>query len=299
MMLGFLLARAAAGLEQQKSHDKSGVPRQRDLGTVQTALGAVNAALAQLDSALVKNEIGLSLLPLSTNVLVSIQNATVQVQNSSPLSSITDVSDLKATTDGLTANVNTTIGDLIRNQSGFKKLGSIDQVLFVLQMLKTNAIQLAQMIASQVPAELMSVAAQAVQNLEATIDRGIAVFNGSSSGTADGASTTAAPLSSSLFSSTQGATTLISSWANTGTPSLFGSTPKSSVAVSRPTPMPQPTASNTSNASIPQNPMPPSGSFGGVSVLMPVPGTFVPGQTCLCVCPAIAQLGSNFLLVGP
>lgn len=146
---------------------------------IQTALGGIKAALASLDSVLVNNDIGLTLLLLSMNVPNSIRNTTRQTQTSLPLISIADASDLKATTDSLTANVNLIASDPIEDQPGFKKLGVVDQVAFGLRTLKVNFVQLAQTVASRVSVQLSPVAAQAVGKLESVIARGIYTIKGS------------------------------------------------------------------------------------------------------------------------
>lgn len=284
-------------------HDKSPLLGQRDLGTVQTALGGINAALARLDAAIVHDNFSPCILPLVTDILTSIQNATTQIQASPPLMSLTDASDLKATTDGLTANVNLTVSDLIKDLSNVKKLGLVSQVAFVLQTLRLNAVGLANIIASRVPAELSSVAAQAVQDLESTIDRGIAAFNVSSKFCGGGRAGASPPPASSLLPSTSlpptaisSATPLYPTGSAVSTSNSSSSSATGLVATLGSSPLPRPTASNSS---VPQSPEPAPGSFGGVSAPLPVPGSFVPGQSCFCKCPAIAQLGDGFLLVGP
>lgn len=287
------------------SHGKSSLfLGQRDLRTVQTALNGINAALANLDSAIVNENVGPCILPLVTNVLTSIQSAMIQIQASPPLTSLTDASDLKATTDGLTANVNLTVSDLIKDLPNFEILGLVSQVTFVLHVLRFHAVGLANTIAGQVPAELSSVAAQAVQNLESTIDRGIAAFSSSGGGgcagrggggasPTDRASSLLPPTWASPAANSSSAALRLSGTVQ-HTPSPTGSTMTSLATTnSRSSSTSQPT---TSNSLIYKSP---SESFGGVFAPLPVPDTFVPGQSCFCICPVIAQSVNGFLLVGP
>lgn len=300
---GFLTAAVSATSPAPGHDDKSPPRRQRDLTTVQTALGGINAALAKLDEALVHNDIGLSLLPLTMDVLDAIQDARTQIQTSAPLTSVEYASDLKATTDSLTANVNLTVSDLIRNQLGLENLGAAGQVAFGLHRLKLNAVRLARTIAGQIPAELSYVAARAIQDLESVIDRGITAFGNRESSGSDvstGGAGASAPSESTPLSSPS------LTPPPTGTMNSTESLPSSNPSVLPPNtlitlpespPVPQPTA--VSPALLQQSLEPPSGSFGGVFAPMTVPGTFVPGQSCFCACPAIAQCGDVFLLTGP
>lgn len=299
---GYLTVAVSASLAPGHD-DKSSPRRQRDLTTVQTALSSINAALAKLDAALVNKDIGLSLLPLTMDVLDRVQDARTQIQASPPLTSLEYASDLKATTDSLTANVNLTVSDLIRNQPGLEVLGAASQVAFGLQRLKLNAVRLARTIAGQIPAELSYVAVQAIQDLESAIDRGIIAFGNRESSSSDGSkggAGTSAPSASTPLSSpslTPPPTGTMNSTESLPSSNLSVLPPNTLITLPESSPVPQPTAVNP--AILQQSLEPPSGSFGGVFVPMTVPGTFVPGQSCFCACPAIAQCGSGFLLTGP
>lgn len=253
--------------------------QRRDLQTIQVALSDINAALAQVDAALVHSQdnaaVLLRLAPLTMDVLEAIQYAQARIRASPATVSLANALDLQATTESLAANTALTVGDLVRNQHRLAAPGVGRQVAFGLRMLKRSSVRLAQTIADQVPAELAYVSARAVQALEDTFDRGIAAFDrddGRGGGGDDG------PTGED---DAERPPSMPTGEDDAGTPPSMKSLPG---------------PSTSSNPSVPD---PPSESFGGVASSLTVPGTFVPGQSCFCVCPAMAPCDSGPLLNGP
>lgn len=297
MILSRLLLLGSAGLAVTAAgpgHKEA----KRDLATIQTALKGINTALASLDSAIAKDDVGLSLVQEAMGVIRAIQSATSEVQASQNLNA-TDTNNLIATTDSLTSNVNVTISDLIKEKPVFQRRGTVRPVLQAMQTIKSSAVQLAETLASRVPPELSVVAATGVNNLVRALDRGISVYDGSSPEIqpAPAAAASAPPpppppappaASSSVLS--QVTVTV------TGAPTLVAASTVTVTTVTIPAPQtlststapPQPT-STLGGSTLSEST--PSGStlgesYGGKAVNMVVAGTFVPGQTCQCMCPA-------------
>lgn len=152
---------------------------QRDLVTIQSALGLINTGLESLDTAILSGTAGRTLLEAVSNLLHSIQSADMQVQASQTLDA-EDAINLKATTDSLTSNVNITVSDLIHAQPLFKARRSTEPVLQSLLTIKTAATQLANDLVGRLPADLTSIGTQSMSNFLNAVNRGIAVYNGSS-----------------------------------------------------------------------------------------------------------------------
>lgn len=286
MILSRLLLLGSAGLAVTAAgpgHKEA----KRDLATIQTALKGINTALASLDSAIAKDDVGLSLVQEAMGVIRAIQSATSEVQASQNLNA-TDTNNLIATTDSLTSNVNVTISDLIKEKPVFQRRGTVRPVLQVMQTIKSSAVQLAETLASRVPPELSVVAATGVNNLVRALDRGISVYDGSSPeiqpATAAAASAPpppppAPPAASSSVSSQVTVTV-------TGAPTLVAASTVTvtTVTISAPQTLSTSTAPPQPTSTLGGSTL--SESYGGKAVNMVVAGTFVPGQTCQCMCPA-------------
>lgn len=257
--------------------------RQRDLGTIQTALGQINTALESLDTAILSGTAGLSLLGAAFDVLHCIQSADMQVQASQALN-VTDTSNLKATTDSLTINVNVTISDLIRAQPTFQQQRSTGAVLKNLLTIKTAAVQLANDLASKLPTDLSAIGSEGINNFVNAVDRGIAVYNGSVTDLGAALAPAAAPPSLSTAVSSVVASSTISTPVSTA---IIATTPQASALVTTSPPQNLTTTPGTPPASQAVA-TPSSPSFGGISLPMPILGTFIDGVTCQCMCPGMA-----------
>lgn len=246
----------------------------RDLGSIQASLGGVNTALGSLDSAILKNPADPKVLFSSINVLDSIQQATASINASQPLGPA-DTSNLKATTDSLVSNVNVTVTDLINQKPVFDRLNLEKVVLLQVQNIQGAALVLASTLASKVDPTASALALDGISALNAALQRGVAVY----SGIAAGATVPPAPAPPPPPPPT---TNPIPS-------------PNPQPSKSQPT---NPQASNllpsSSPSSAPQ-PNPPTGIIGPGpwTMMMPIPGTFEAGVTCICMCPPVAACGTS------
>lgn len=300
---------ALAALAAAPSHES----RPRDLATIQTALEGINTALAQLDTSILSGKVDFSLIQASMSVLQSIQSATGQVQASQPLD-VADTSNLKATTDSLTSYVNVTVSDLIKDQAVFQRVGATQQVLQTLQTTKMAAVQLANVLAGRVPSDLSSIADQGVNNLVDALDRGVAVYNGTTKDLGAALPPAAAPpapsavVSSAAVQSfaspvpamtggTSSATAPLAVSGIQASGSVLTPAPQSFMTIPGTPPVAQASQATAVLASLaPQAPPPPLSSFGGISAPMPILGTFIPGETCMCMCPAIVEACNHIVL---
>ncbi|KAI3402009.1 hypothetical protein diail_3983 [Diaporthe ilicicola] len=234
----------------------------RDLGSIQASLGSVNMALASLDSSILDNPASPKVLLNSMNVLQVIQQATSSVGASQPLG-LADTSNLKATTDSLVSNVNVTITDLINQKQVFDRLGLTKIVLIQVQNIQGAALSLASSLASKVDPAASNLAVDGISALSSALQRGVAVFNSRSSRSSS--STSAAPPA-------------------VASPAAAAPSNASSSAA-------PPAAPPQSNPA-PSNPPPPNSCAGTIgpgpfAAMMPIPGTFVAGETCICMCPPV------------
>jgi hypothetical protein len=225
----------------------------RDLGSIQDSLGGVNTALASLDSAILNDAANPKVLFSSINVLESIQQATASINATRPLGPA-ETSNLKATTDSLVSNVNVTVTDLINQKPLFDRL-NLDKVVFLqVRNIQGAALILASTIANKVDPTASSLALDGVSALNAALQRAVMVYAGSSTGP----SPVVLPLPAA------------------------------------PQPPPSPERSNLPPSSLPQ-PNSPAGTIGPGpwTMMMPIPGTFEAGVTCICMCPPVVACGAS------
>lgn len=255
----------------------------RDLGSIQTSLGGVNTALASLDSAILNDPANPKVLFSSINVLESIQQATASINASQPLGPA-DTSNLKATTDSLVSNVNVTVTDLINQKPSFERLGLEKVVLLQVQNIQGAALALASTLASKVDPGASSLALEGISALNMALQRGVAVYDGSSS-------TTTGPTSPSTPAASPPPNPVPSMPMPLSSPSPALSSPNP------PAPNPPPPNTQPSNAPPPSPPPPnpPTGSIGPGpwNMTMPIPGTFEAGVTCICMCPPVTACGNS------
>lgn len=252
----------------------------RDLGSIQASLGGVNTALASLDSAILNDPANPKVLFSSINVLEAIQQATASINASQPLGPA-DTSNLKATTDSLVSNVNVTVTDLISQKTLFNYLNLEKVVLLQMQNIQGAALSLASTLASKVDPGASGVALEGISALNAALSRGVAVYGTTTMGPASPSAPAASPPSNPV-------------------PSMPMPSSSPSPAPSSPNPPaanpPQPNA-QPSNAPPPPGP-PPNPATGSIgpgpwNMTMPIPGTFEPGVTCICMCPPVQACGSS------
>ncbi|KAL1881168.1 hypothetical protein Daus18300_001019 [Diaporthe australafricana] len=248
----------------------------RDLGSIQASLGSVNTALAGLDSSILSYPASPKVLLSSMAVLQTIQQATASI-NASQALSLADTANLKATTDSLVSNVNVTITDLIGQKELFDLLNLNKVVLIQVQNIQGAALALASTLASKVDPAASNIAVDGINALTAALQRGVAVFNGSSSAPAPAMPPApAAPA-----------------------PAAPPSVASSSVAAPSAAPQAVPSPSNTPAPISPlSNPPPPDPSAGTIgpgpfAMMMPIPGTFEAGKTCICMCPPVTACPSS------
>lgn len=255
----------------------------RDLGSIQASLGGVNTALASLDSAILNDPANPKVLFSSINVLEAIQQATASINASQPLGPA-DTSNLKATTDSLVSNANVTVTDLISQKSLFNYLNLEKVVLLQMQNIQGAALSLASTLASKVDPGASGVALEGISALNAALQRGIAVYTASGTATM-GTAPSSAPAASPPSNPVPSMPMPLSS------PSPAPSSPNP------PAPVPPPPNAQPSNAPPPGSPPPnpPTGSIGPGpwNMTMPIPGTFEPGVTCICMCPPVQACGSS------
>ncbi|KAJ0119544.1 cell wall protein [Diaporthe amygdali] len=252
----------------------------RDLGSIQASLGGVNTALASLDSAIINNAASPKVLISSMNVLQTIQQATTSINASQPLS-LADTSNLKATTDSLVSNVNVTITDLINQKPVFDALNLEKVVLIQVQNIQGAALALASTLANKVDPAASSLAVDGIYDLTTALQRGVMVFEGNTAAasTAPQPAPAAPPPAASQAAPP---------------PAAPQAAPPPSIA-----PPPSPPPSNSQPPSpLPSNPpssSPPKGSIGPgpYTMMMPIPGTFEAGVTCICMCPPVTACGSS------
>lgn len=259
----------------------------RDLGSIQASLGGVNTALASLDSAILKNPADPKVLFSSINVLDSIQQATASINASQPLGPA-DTSNLKATTDSLVSNVNLTITDLINQKPLFDRLNLEKVVLLQVQNIQGAALVLASTLASKVDPAASSLALDGISALNAALQRGVTIYaeSGSTPGPMVSPTPAAPPPPPNLVPPIS-------------VPSSSPPPNPSSLIPQPPAPQPSnpqpsnPHPSSLSPSSTPSSPPqtnPPVGSIGSGpwTMMMPIPGTFEAGVTCICMCPPVA-----------
>ncbi|KAI7778783.1 hypothetical protein LA080_001651 [Diaporthe eres] len=254
----------------------------RDLGSIQASLGGVNTALASLDSAILNDPANPKVLFSSINVLESIQRATASINASQPLGPA-DTSNLKATTDSLVSNVNVTVTDLINQKPQFERLNLEKVVLLQVQNIQGAALALGSTLASKVDPGASSLALDGISALNMALQRGVAVY--------DGSSTSAGPASPSAPAASPPPNPVPS------VPMPLSSPSPSTPPPNPPAPNPPPPNAQPSNAtsSSPPPPNPPTGSIGPGpwNMTMPIPGTFEAGVTCICMCPPVTACGSS------
>lgn len=263
-------AATTAGAEQQDTR--------RDLGSIQASLGGVNTALASLDSAILNDPANPKVLFSSINVLEAIQQATASINSSQPLGPA-DTSNLKATTDSLVSNVNVTVTDLIGQKPLFDRLGLEKVVLVQVQNIQGAALALASTLASKVDPGASGVALEGISALSVALQRGVAVYAGGGTSTMGPAMPSVPP------------NPVPSMPAPVSSPSPAPSSPNPPPS-NAPSPNAQPSSSPPSS---PLPPNPPTGSIGPGpwNLTMPIPGTFEPGVTCICMCPPVTACGSS------
>lgn len=252
----------------------------RDLGSIQASLGGVNTALASLDSAILNDPANPKVLFSSINVLEAIQQATASINASQPLGPA-DTSNLKATTDSLVSNVNVTVTDLISQKSLFSYLNLEKVVLLQMQNIQGAALGLASTLASKVDPGASGVALEGISALNAALSRGVAVYGTTVMGPASPSAPAASPPPNPAPSM----------------PMPLSSPSPAPSSHNPPAPVPPPPNAQPSNAPPPgpPPPNPPTGSIGPGpwNLTMPIPGTFEPGVTCICMCPPVQACGSS------
>ncbi|KAK2597952.1 hypothetical protein N8I77_012704 [Diaporthe amygdali] len=252
----------------------------RDLGSIQASLGGVNTALASLDSAIINNAASPKVLISSMNVLQTIQQATTSINASQPLS-LADTSNLKATTDSLVSNVNVTITDLINQKPVFDALKLEKVVLIQVQNIQGAALALASTLANKVDPAASSLAVDGIYDLTTALQRGVMVFEGSTAAASPAPQPApAAPPSAASQAAPPPAAP------QAAPPPSIAPPPSSPPSNSQP---PSPLPSNLPSSS------PPKGSIGPgpYTMMMPIPGTFEAGVTCICMCPPVTACGSS------
>lgn len=276
---------AAAGNEQDM---------RRDLGSIQASLGGVNTALAGLDSAILNDPANPKVLFSSINVLEAIQQATASINASQPLGPA-DTSNLKATTDSLVSNVNVTVTDLIGQKPLFDRLGLEKVVLLQVQNIQGAALTLASTLASKVDPAASSIALQGINALTTTLQRGVAVYDGT--GTTTGPPMPPAPAAPPPPNPVPPMPAPLSS----SSPNPPASNPPPSNAQpsnAQPSNAQSSAAASPSNVPPPSSPPPPNPLTGSIgpgpwTIMMPIPGTFEAGVTCICQCPPVTACASS------
>lgn len=255
----------------------------RDLGSIQAALGGVNTALASLDSSIINHPASPKVLLNSMAVLQTIQQATTSINASQPLS-LADTANLKATTDSLVSNVNVTITDLISQKELFDRLNLNKIVLIQVLNIQGAALALASTLASKVDPAASNIAVDGISALTATLQRGVAVFDGSSP--APGPAMPPAPAAPAP--------------AAAAPPSVASPSVATQSAAPQAAPPPSnPPPSNTPSPVTPLSSLPPPKPSAGTigpgpfAMMMPIPGTFEAGETCICMCPPVTACPSS------
>jgi len=180
----------------------------RDLATIQKVITDIQAQTQALDTAVKGYTTDFGPLQSAATALQNLIVSGTATVNSQPVLDLLDASQTAETVTNLSADVNSTVNDLISKKDAFVTNGKAADVLKILQDQKTASQALADALTSKVPAELKDVAAQLSAGINDALTRGVTALNGL--GGAPGSSTSASSsvgsaTSSSAVSSTSAA----------------------------------------------------------------------------------------------
>jgi hypothetical protein len=233
----------AIGLSAQALANPTNVVRkstkvQRDLAAFESVVSAVDAAVKQFDSDVKAYTSGdVSKLLSDSQSIITVTNSGVSNLQSEPVLSANDAFSLTSPVQGLSADVKTSIDDLVAKKSALVAAGAGGQVESGLQAQYTAAQSRATVISNKVPSSLAGVAAELSSGITDAIQSGIDAFKGtgstSTSSSAGSTSTSSAAGSSSNGAATTSAAgTTVTSSAAASTGATSGSTSSAPSATS-------------------------------------------------------------------
>jgi hypothetical protein len=174
----------------------------RDLATIQKVITDIQTQTKALDAAVKAYTTDFSALQSAATALQNLIVSGTATVNAQPVLSLLDASQTAETVTNLSADVTSTVNDLIASKAAFVANGKAADVLKTLQDQKTASQGLADALTSKVPSELKEVANQLSSGISDALTKGVTAFTG-----LDSSPGSSAPASSSIASATSAAPT--------------------------------------------------------------------------------------------